>query len=125
MKRVPTLLVVLLAVSGCYDVTPKITAPPSTGTAKAFLWTMVLDRDGKCIPGATLTVVRGQDSGMVVSPDPDCDYWSYSGGYTFENLVPLVPMTLRASATGYVDQERSVAPEAHEQPAFVFTLSPR
>jgi hypothetical protein len=125
MKRGLTLLVVMLAASGCYDVTPKITAPPSIGTARAFLWTMVIAPDGKCITGATLTVVRGQDSGTAVTPDANCDVWSYSGGYTFENLTPLVPMTLRASAAGYVDEERTVSPEAHEQTAFLFELSPR
>ena len=125
MKRAPTLLVALLAASGCYDVTPKITAPPSTGTYKAFVWAMVIDQDGKCISGARLTVVRGQDSGTVVTPDPDCDVWAYSGGYTFTNLTPLVPMTLRASAADFADNEQTISPEAHEQPAFLFSMSPR
>src|SRR6187455_1278593 len=31
MKRVASLLAILLATSGCHDVMPKITAPPSTG----------------------------------------------------------------------------------------------
>ena len=38
MKRASTLLALLLATSGCSDVMPKMTAPPSTGTAKAFVW---------------------------------------------------------------------------------------
>ena len=125
MKRVASLLAILLATSGCHDVMPKITAPPSTGTAKAFLWALVIDPDGKCIVGATLTVVRGQDSGTVVTPDPNCDVWSYSGGYTFENLVPLAPMTVRASAAGYTDDEQTIIPEAHPQTARLFELSPR
>ena len=122
MKRASTLLALLLATSGCSDVMPKITAPPSTGTAKAFLWALVIDPSGKCIPGATLTVVRGQDSGTVVTPDANCDVWSYSGGYTFENLMPLVPMTLRASAAGYADNEQTVTPEGHEQTPLMFNL---
>ena len=123
MKRALTFLVVLFAASGCYDVMPKITAPSSIGTARAFLWTLVIGADGQCIPGATLTVVRGQDSGTVVTQDPNCDVWSASGGYTFQNLTPLVPMTVRASATGYVDAEQTIAPDAHGGPALLFQLS--
>lgn len=125
MKRALTLLVVLLTASACFDVTPNIAAPPSTGTYKAFVWAMVIDQNGQCIRGATLTVVRGQDSGTVVTPEADCDVWSSSGGYTFTNLTPLVPMTLRASAAGYADNEQTIAPEAHGQPALLFAMSPR
>ena len=128
MKRGPTILIVLLTAHGCYDITPGITEPPISRTGPlpaASLWTMVTDRDGVCIAGATLTVVRGQDSGTVVTQDSNCYIWERAGGYTFEKLAPFLPITLRASAAGYVDDEQTVTPDLHDQAVLLFELSPR
>ncbi len=128
MKRGPTILIVLLATYGCHDITPRITEPPISRTGPppaTSLWTMVTDRDDVCIPGATLTVVRGQDSGTVVTQDSNCYIWERAGGYTFEKLTPFLPITLRASAAGYVDNEQTITPDLHDQAVLLFKLSPR
>ena len=128
MKRATTVLVVLLATSGCSDVMPKITEPPivrTDPTPTASLWTVVFNRNGECINGATLTVVRGQDSGTVVTQDSNCDLWDRAGGYTFDKLPPFVPITIRASATGYIDSAKTATPDLHNVADLVFALSPR
>lgn len=128
MKRASTLLCVLLAASGCSDVTPRFTEPPIVRTGPAptsSVWTIVMDRRGYCISGATLTVVRGQDSGTVVTQDANCSIWDRAGGYTFDKLPPFVPITIRASAAGYIDSERTATPDLHNEADLVFELSPR
>jgi hypothetical protein len=45
-----------------------------------------------------------------MTQETPCDAWGYSGGFEFDSLTPGVPMTLRASAQGYVDRDTTVYP---------------
>ena len=70
---------------------------------------MVAEDSGLCIQGATVQVVAGQALGRSETQTEPCDVWD-AGGVTFNELVPGVELTLRASASGYVAQERVVVP---------------
>jgi hypothetical protein len=51
-----------------------------------------------------------RQSARPIAQATPCDYWGYGGGFEFTDLSPGVEMTLRASASGYADQELSVVP---------------
>jgi hypothetical protein len=84
---------------------------------------MVVDESGVCIVGATVQVVRGQGVGQSVKQTTPCDAWAYDGGFVFRDLTPGVEMTLRASASGYAEQEKIVAPSSGPQMAVLFAPS--
>lgn len=84
--------------------------PPSPSTSS--VWVMVIAESGACIDGATVEIVDGQGLGQKLTQKADCDYWAYSGGVTFPGLTPRVNLTLRASAAGYVTEDKTIAPKA-------------
>jgi hypothetical protein len=86
---------------------------------------MVVDQSGVCIDGASVRVVRGQRLGADASQEMPCDVWAYSGGFMFRNLTPGIEMTIRASAPGYIDEERTITPSTGPQTAYLFTPSRR
>jgi hypothetical protein len=47
----------------------------------------------------------------VLTQQTPCDYWDSAGGVWFRGLALDVPMTLRASATGYTTVEQRVFPK--------------
>jgi hypothetical protein len=96
-------------------------APPASSLT--FLWAMVVDTTGVCIVGATVEVVRGQGLGQTITQTTPCDVWAYEGGVLFKDLIPGVEMTLRASASGYASQERTVVPSSGPQMALLFAPS--
>ena len=99
---------------------------PAPSTPKALLWVVVADSSGSCIPGALLSVVRGQLSGETrVQDDTPCSVWDYGMGTFFLELEPGVEMTITASATGYGEQTESFHPHASPQGAFFFYLPKR
>jgi hypothetical protein len=76
------------------------------------LWGVVVDNSGVCISGATVRVVRGQAVGdSTVQRTGDCNAWEAADGFAFTMLTPGVPMTLRASAPGYVAREVTAVPQ--------------
>ena len=79
---------------------------------------------GLCIAGATVEVTAGQSVGKRMTVTDMCDVWGDASGgeANFTDLTDGVPMTLRASATGYVAQERTVVPGVAPGPV-VFALS--
>ena len=90
---------------------------------KAFLWVIVADSSGHCIPGASLRVVRGQLSGQTrVQDDTPCSVWDYGMGTFFSELEPGVEMTITASARGYGDQSETFYPHPFPQTGFFFYL---
>jgi hypothetical protein len=97
--------------------------PSVTTRSSTSLWGMVGDETGLCIVGATGEVVRGQGFGQTITQTTPCDAWAYDGGVLFRDLTPDVEMTLRASAFGYVAQERTVIPTSGPQMAVLFTRS--
>ena len=119
MKSARTFLAAL-ALWGCAQPEPTAPSPPEnppTGGSDVWIWLMVVDQGGACIPGATIQVVAGQHVGEPITQEP-CDAWAYSGGVEYDNLTAGVPMTLRATAPGptealtpshYPRQRRSVS----------------
>jgi hypothetical protein len=88
---------------------PPVPTAPTAGSS-ASLWGMVVNGSGVCIVGATVEVVRGQGLGQSITQATPCDAWAYDGGVVFRDLTPGVEMTLRASASGYAAQEKTVVP---------------
>src|SRR5262245_66143767 len=75
--------------------------PPQTENS-GWLWVMVVDLAGVCIPDAIVEIVSGQDHHMKLTQTTPCDAWGYDGGVMFTNLKPGVATKLRASAPGYL-----------------------
>jgi hypothetical protein len=92
-------------------------APPSSISLSG----MVIDEAGVCIEGATLEVVSGQALGRRVTQATPCGAWDYNGGFTFDDLVAGVEMTLRAAASGYTPQEKTIMPSPGAQIAVLLT----
>lgn len=89
-----------------FGATDSLASPsPPTG-ASAFIWAMVLDDGGGCIPGATIQVLAGPGAGATIVQDTPCNAWGYGGGVWFFGW-PGVVMTLRASADGYCSMTRT------------------
>ena len=111
---------------GCADTTalaaPLSTSGIPTRSGSAFIWAMVVDDAGGCIPQATITVGSGPISGTFLQ-DSECDAWSSSGGVLFHNLAPGTTMTLRANAPGYSPLEKAVVAAVSGQ-AVDFALEP-
>ena len=101
---------------------PTVDAPLSSGSA--WLWGMIIDWSGVCIPGGIAEVVRGQGAGQRITQATPCGVWDYAGGFTFNNLRSGVAMTIRSSAPGYVDLEKTVVPTLGPQTVFEFELTP-
>ena len=129
MPRLATLLCVLVLASACgSDTVPSLTPSPSPSPTPLRMTSVealvVEGLQGPCI-GATVEVVGGQSVGKRSMTIPSlCDTWgdSHGGEATFTDLIPDVPMTLRASATGYLAQEMTVVPSWPSN-RIVFTLS--
>jgi uncharacterized protein (DUF39 family) len=84
---------------------------------------MVVEDSGICIDDAAIQVIAGQAVGQIGTQREKCDAWSYSGGVIFRDLTPGVAITLRASASGYAPQEKTVVPTLGPQTAVIFTPS--
>jgi len=92
--------------------TPTTPTTPSTpASSTGFLWVVVADSDGFCIPGGSIRVVRGQLAGETrVQDDRPCSVWDYGMGINFQELELGVEITLTASASGYAEQSKSFYP---------------
>ena len=115
------------APSGSAPDVPGVTATPTTPntptSSTAFLWVVVADSEGFCIPGGSVRVVRGQLAGETrVQDNLPCSVWDYGMGVFFFELEPGVEMTITASAPGYADQTVSFHPHPFPQGAYFFRL---
>jgi hypothetical protein len=99
------------------------TASSPAAPATNFLWVMVVDASGVCIPGATIRVILGQRMGESFTQKTPCDAWAYDGGVLFENVTVGAEMTLQATAPGYLTQEKMIVPTSGAQTAYLFTPS--
>lgn len=123
MKFALAMLVTVSLVGCSEDSTPRLPTPTSTPSSLTWLWAMVVDETGLCIAGATVEVVRGQGAGQRITQTTPCDAWAFDGGVVLTNLTPGVEMTLRASASGFAAQEKSVVPALGPQMAVLFAPS--
>lgn len=117
MKFALTILAIV-TLPGCSQDSARL--PTAPAPASAFVWAMVVDETGGCIDGATLQVVRGQGVGQTLAQSLPCAIYDYGGGALFEDLTPGVAMTVRASAPGYADLEKTLIPISGLQPAALF-----
>jgi hypothetical protein len=134
-RIIQLVLIAIVAGVSCHEATgPKTITPPVTvtppgvvapqpGSGNAFVWVMVVEASGLCIPGATVSVTSGQRAGETVTMKTPCDAWSVDGGYFFERLNAGEEMTLQAWAPGYEAQEKRVIPASGPQTSFEFVLS--
>jgi hypothetical protein len=76
--------------------------------------------------GATIEDTAGQSVGKRMTLTDGCDIWGDANGgeATFTDLTPDVPMTLRASATGYLAQEMTVVRPGGGRVVFALSRSP-
>ena len=103
----------LVALSpGCSPLPTTPTPTPVSTPAVTRFWGMVIEQSGVCIAGATVAVVGGPSGLQGQAQETPCDVWGYSGGFAFTGLSPGVPMTLRASAPGYVARDVIVVPSS-------------
>ena len=72
---------------------------------------------------ATIEIVAGQGLGRRVRQENWCSYWDPDINASFHDLVAGDPVTLRASAPGYVPLELTVVPTTGPQRAVTFALS--
>jgi hypothetical protein len=131
------IIFVSLTLLGCSQESPRSSLPAAPGPpiptaspvpsppagSSTFLWGMVVDESGVCIVGAAVQVVSGQGLGQSMTQITPCDAWSYDGGVIFRDLTPGVEMTLRASASGYAAQQKTVVPSIGGQMAVLFAPS--
>lgn len=127
MQHAATILVAL-AVLGCagehggqFPVDPIAQLPLEPATA--WVWGMVVDGSGVCIPEATVRVLAGQRAGDTITQTTPCNAWGYDGGFFFTGLTAGLEMTLQVAAPGYEVQEKRVIPSAGPQMAILFTPS--
>ncbi len=129
MNRLTSLLILLTVLAACggssyVPSSPSPTPPAPAPSSPPIVSGKVLNEPGICIEGATVEVVRGQLSGLKVTQATPSNYWSYGDeeGFVFTGLTPDVDMTLRASASGYAAEEKTVRPSTRGTEVF-FTLS--
>jgi hypothetical protein len=133
MRRLALFWVMVLATACASDIAPSPTPLPSpspTPVRKATVWALVVAAEnpngGLCIAGATVEVTAGQSVGKRMTLTDGCDIWGdANGGEAIStDLTPDVPMTLRASATGYLAQEMTVVPPGAGRVVFALSRSP-
>jgi len=118
-------LFLALFASSCVDTATAPTGQLGAGrwSSSGFIWALIVDPSGGCIPGASVYVVSGPYAGQTFEQDSECDAWSYSGGVFFSNLPVGETMTLRASAAGYASMEKTAVAATSGQ-AVEFDLTP-
>jgi len=130
------LLALLVAVSGCNGesptaprvtppvVTPPVAPPQVVGGIFGFIYKAETNR--LCVVPAQIEIIAGPGSGTVIQQDSyGCDEGSQPNGSGFgfqlNNLPFGARVTLRASAPGYVSEERDAVAD---RPVLTFNLRP-
>jgi hypothetical protein len=116
-----------VALWGCAQSEPAAPLQPTnppTDSGDVWILLMVVDPYGVCIPGATIQVVAGQDVGAPITQETPCEVWGDWGGVEYRHLTAGVPMTLRATATGYATEEKTITPRGGPVSAIFFAPLP-
>ena len=133
MPRLALFCVLVLATACGSDIAPSPTpllASSPTAVRMVTVFALVVSAEnpegGLCIAGATVEVTAGQSIGKRMTRTDKCDIWGDANGgeAQFSDLTPDVPMTLRASATGYLAQEMTVVPPSGGRVIFALSRSP-
>jgi hypothetical protein len=106
-------------------VVPTAPTAPARPAELTFVWVVVIQEAGTCIPGATVEIMRGQGLGRSVTQTSAwvCSYWDPDFDAVFKGLNEGEELTLRASASGYAAKEITVVPTLGPQTAVTFELS--
>ena len=108
-------------VTGCVDASdvvtprpkPSNTSPPpdiQPGMANVSIAGFVIDESSQCIIGARVELMDGPKAG-VFFVQTECDFWSGGDqGYYFGGLPHGIPVTLRATGTGFKPSDTIVTP---------------
>jgi hypothetical protein len=86
-----------------------VPVPPAPTAGSATLWVIVVQENGICILGAKVDVIVKDTVVQSATITEPCDAW-WVDGLFFKDLTPGVEVTLRASAAGYVSQEKTAMP---------------
>jgi hypothetical protein len=120
MKVAPIALVAGLTLLGCSSETGRSIPPttPSSSASSAHIWGFVVDPGGACVVGATVEVISGPGLGRRSTQTEPCSAWDWEAGFVLSNLSLGAAVTLRASASGWSSQEKTLvpAPGAYAQP---------
>ena len=106
---------VAVSLSGCSTQTPTTpsshaAAAPSPSLPRSVSG-IVTNASGACIAGVMGEVIAGQALGQKSAQLGPCDHWWPFTGFAFSNLTPGVPLTIRATAPGYLAKEMTVTPD--------------
>jgi hypothetical protein len=125
-------ILALATLCGCSadtsDRLPTVPAPPLANppaSSSGIIWVMVLDERGSgvCLPGATIQIVeQSGKAGETIFQEP-CSVWDFGGGVLLKGLTSGVEVRLRASAAGYVTQDKSFLPSVGSYSAVFIELS--
>ena len=127
MKRALTFLAALMLV-GCGEdkltgaIYPQESFPaPETRTV---LRGMVVDEEGQCVDGATVQIT-GQWGADAIEQAAPCGLGNLGEdlGFTVEDVLLGVGLTIRSSAPGYETQETSLVPSASPFEVVFLTLT--
>jgi hypothetical protein len=84
---------------------------------------VVVDRDYRCIVGATIQVAQGERAGATYTQQSACAEPDYGSGVFVPDLTPNTAVIVRAMAPGYASQDRALTPKAGALGATVFSLA--
>ena len=102
---------------GCSTQTPTTpssraaAAPNPSPSVPRSVSGIVTNAGGACLAGAMVEVIAGQALGQKSAQVGPCDHWWPFNGFAFSNLTPGVPLTIRATAPGYLAREMTVTPD--------------
>lgn len=109
MRTPIALLFALVACVACSPPPDAPTPPPAQYSGRGTIIVgSIVDLTGLCIKNAVAEIVAGPGVGARITQIADCDSWSDVPGFTFSGLTPGDKPTIRASAAGYVSEERTV-----------------
>lgn len=121
------IVVALVTASACADAglmsteDGELPLPPGPGPL-AVVTGMIVRDDGMCIDSASVRVVQGQALDRSAAQRTPCDGPAGTGGFVLNDLTPGLPMTIRATAPGYLSLDKTITPAPPPQPLVVFAL---
>ena len=125
MKGALTILASLVLVAcGKDELTGAIyPEPPTASETRTVLRGMVVDEAGQCIQGATVQIT-GQWGEDAIKQEAPCGLGSLGEdlGFTVEDVLLGVGLTILSSAPGYETQETSIVPTQSPYEVVVLTL---
>jgi hypothetical protein len=108
MKVAPIALAGLTLLGCSSETGPSL--PPTAPSSSAHIWGFVAERSGACIVGATVEVIGGAGIGRRSTQTQACSVWDYEGGFVLNDLNQGAEVTVRASASGWSNEQKTLVP---------------